>query len=188
MCLGNLNLTMTPNVTCLGSVSLFIASFLHQCTLFGFFTTDLTDFSMSLICFCLKCPPPWSRFLAYRLGDTLSKGKFSSLSRKRLSHFYENNTCLSSRRLAMDAVVVIQLPQIVFYLGIAHIRFCWIPFLTQRPLAVLVSAGTCPIISRCLAVDVSVVSRFNNPAFRHCLSSVAQQWSLTSRCLAMDVL
>jgi hypothetical protein len=29
---------------------------------------------------------------------------------------------------------------------------------------------------------------FNIPAFRHCLLSVAQQLSFTSRCLAMDVL
>jgi hypothetical protein len=29
---------------------------------------------------------------------------------------------------------------------------------------------------------------FNTPAFRHCLPSVAQQWSFTSRCLAVDVL
>jgi hypothetical protein len=26
-----------------------------------------------------KCPPPWNRFLTYRVGDTLSKGKFSSV-------------------------------------------------------------------------------------------------------------
>jgi hypothetical protein len=31
-------------------------------------------------------------------------------------------------------------------------------------------------------------SDFNIPAFRHCLPSVAQQWSLTSCCLTMDVL
>jgi hypothetical protein len=30
--------------------------------------------STSLICLCLKCPTPWSRLLAYRLGDTLLKG------------------------------------------------------------------------------------------------------------------
>jgi hypothetical protein len=29
---------------------------------------------------------------------------------------------------------------------------------------------------------------FNIPAFRHCLLSVARQWSFTIRCLAMDIL
>jgi hypothetical protein len=29
---------------------------------------------------------------------------------------------------------------------------------------------------------------FNIPPFRHCLPSAAQQWSFTSRCLAMDVI
>jgi hypothetical protein len=41
---------------------------------------------------------------------------------KRFSRCYEN-TCLASRWLAMDAVVVIQLPQIIRYLGIAS---CWL--------------------------------------------------------------
>jgi hypothetical protein len=57
--------------------------------------------------------------------------------------------------------------------------------LARRRLAMdasVVSVGTCPIISRCLTKD------FNIPDFRHCLQSVAQQWSFTSRCLAMDVL
>jgi hypothetical protein len=139
----------TPNVTCLGSGSLRITSFLHQSTLFGFFwhhlvtclgfrdkefmvdtwiwwsvvystanaasllhftshtksllqwDTNYADRSLSLtvycvfnaclllwllilvhfwsdssslICLCLKCSPPWSRFLAYRLGDAFVEG------------------------------------------------------------------------------------------------------------------
>jgi hypothetical protein len=80
------------------------------------------------------------------------------LSRKRLSR-------LASRRPAMDAVVVIQLSQIIRYLETAYIRFCWIPFLTQRLLAIFVSARACPIISGCLAIDVSVVSRLQYSCF-----------------------
>jgi hypothetical protein len=55
------------------------------------------------------------------------------------------NNCLSSRCL-----------------GIAHIRFCCIPFLTQRPLAVFVTAVTCPIVSHCVGMDLDS----DNPAFR----------------------
>jgi hypothetical protein len=36
-CLVSLTPRLTPNVMCTGFVSLYITSFLHQCTLFGFF-------------------------------------------------------------------------------------------------------------------------------------------------------
>jgi hypothetical protein len=45
-------------------------------------------------------------------------------------------------------------------LGIAHIRVLCIPFLTQRPLAVFVAAGTCPVVSRCVAMGLGS----DNPA------------------------
>jgi hypothetical protein len=47
-------------------------------------------------------------------------------------------------------------------LGIAHTRFCYILFLTQQPLAVFISAETCPIINRCVAVGLGS----DNLAFR----------------------
>jgi hypothetical protein len=68
------------------------------------------------------------------------------LSREYLSYIRcSGNNCLSSRCL-----------------GIAHIRLCCIPFSTQRPLAVFVSAGTCPIVSRGVAMGLGS----DNPAFK----------------------
>jgi hypothetical protein len=42
--------------------------------------------------------------------------------------------------------------------------------------------------SNVLSSSVAYALDFKIPAFRHCLPSVARQWSFTSRCLAMDVL
>jgi hypothetical protein len=84
---------------------------LAHCLLLWLLASSLLIWSASsvLVCLCLKCSPPWNRFLVYRLGDTLSKGKFFSVIQvvvmQRLSHFYEN-TCSVRRCLAMDAFVV----------------------------------------------------------------------------------
>jgi hypothetical protein len=73
--------------------------------------------SSVLVCLCLKCSPPWNRFLAYRVGDTLSKGKCSSVIQVVTGIAFDNircsdNNCLPSRCLgvpshwlAVDAVV-----------------------------------------------------------------------------------
>jgi hypothetical protein len=71
----------------------------------------------------------------------------SLLSRKGLSRCYEN-TCLAIRWLAMDAVFVIQLPQIILYLGIAS--------------CLLTMDAGCPIASCWLAMD-AIESHFLAP-------------------------
>jgi hypothetical protein len=90
-----------------------------------------------------ECSPPWSRFLVYRLGDTLSKGSEHGLAYPLLRKLQQFCCLCWLGNFLGNGLSIYSL------LGIASCYSVW--------------AGTCPIVSRCVANDHirhNILSRF----------------------------
>jgi hypothetical protein len=106
--------------------------------------------------------------------------------------------CLLLRSALIDSSAVEISPLIVELRGLVREHLVQgFSFVFNSTLASVASGSNNSVSGRCIGnVNWAVawkwtsllLSDFNIPAFRHCLPSGAQQWSLTSRCLAMDVL